>query len=84
MKQGDVPLIYEGSGVFHAASTYWERQSDERFKKGSAYVCRFKEHRTHAEHARYFASIGEAWGNLPEDVAAHFQSGPHAVLYREE
>jgi hypothetical protein len=77
MKRNEIPLVYEGGGRFTAASTYWCNAADERFLKHEAYVASIKEHRTWSEHARYMASIGEAWSNLPEHYAAAYPTPTH-------
>lgn len=55
----------------------FKRQCDEQFVVHEEYPLTILEARSRVSHNHYFASLHEAWSNLPEDVAARFPSAEH-------
>lgn len=54
-----------------------QRFADRYFVVGETYPMVVHEERSQASHSHYFASIHEAWKNLPEDVAERFPTSDH-------
>lgn len=50
---------------------------DKQFVVGETYRLAVTEERSRASHSHYFASIEEAWRNLPEDEAERFPTSEH-------
>lgn len=73
----DVPPIvlrYDGEGVFSPASKYWAQLADRHYVIGAEYRLIPHEHRSVNSHNHYFASIADAWQNLPAELAVQFPS----------
>jgi hypothetical protein len=70
-------LRYEGDGEFRVLSNYWKGRADKDFVVGEVY--RMVEHhdRSVRSHNHYFASIGNAWANLPEGLADTYPTAEH-------
>lgn len=91
MATAPLMLRYEGEGEFRATSSYWAARADRDFVIGETY--RLVEHneRSMASHNHYFASIGNAWSNLPDDMLEIYPTAEHlrkkaliAKGYRDE
>lgn len=50
---------------------------DRQFTIGEWYTLIVHEERSYASHSHYFASIGEAWKNLPDTMQARWPSPDH-------
>lgn len=70
-------LQYHGEGEFRAPTPYWAREADKQFVIGDHY--RLAEHhdRSTPTHNHYFAEIGNAWENLPDDLLAEYPTPDH-------
>jgi hypothetical protein len=66
---------------FVPAGQHWARQADKHFVVGQVYPLEVREDRSQRSHAHYFASIHEAWSNLPESVAERFPTSEHLRKY---
>jgi hypothetical protein len=66
------PWIYEGDGVMRAASPYFVRRAEQEYTRGARYMLIEHQERSASAHNHYFASLTEAWMNLPEDIAGEF------------
>lgn len=53
------------------------KMADRYYTVGEEYRLVPHEERSHRSHAHYFASINEAWKNLPEEMADRFASPEH-------
>jgi hypothetical protein len=53
------------------------RRCQSEFKPGKLYPLVVEEGRSMASHNHYFATIDEAWKNLPEGAAEHFPTPDH-------
>lgn len=70
-------LQYQGEGEFRTPTPYWAREADKQFVVGEHY--RLAEHndRSAASHNHYFATISEAWENLPDPLLEEYPSPEH-------
>lgn len=76
------PLPYRWDGEsFTPVSPYWAREADKEFTVGEVYRLDVIEERSRASHAHFFASVTEAWRNLPERLADRFPSAEHLRKY---
>lgn len=55
--------------------------ADKHFVVGERYRMAPYEERSAASHSHYFASIADAWQNLPDHLAEQFQSSEHLRKY---
>lgn len=53
------------------------RAADRVYVVGQRYHLEHREERSSASHAHYFAAIGEAWNNLPRELAARYVTPEH-------
>lgn len=60
--------------VFQPVNAYWARRADKQFVKGEIYRLVDQPERSHKSHAHYFASVENAWQNLPPLMAERFSS----------
>lgn len=74
----DTPIwfAWDGDNLVPANPT-WKRKADERLVVGQRYAFDPQEPRSIASHRQYFASINEAWANLPDDAAQRLPSAEH-------
>lgn len=66
------PWIYEGDGIMRAATPYFVRRAEQDYAKGTRYMLVEQQERSAQSHAHYFASLHEAWMNVPEEIAHEF------------
>lgn len=66
------PLPFQWDGEALRVRPSFQRQADQMFCIGETYTMAPVEDRSAASHRHYFASINEAWGNLPEDLAPRY------------
>jgi hypothetical protein len=71
-----MPFFWNGEN-FTPAGSHWARLADKHFVVGQVYPLEVREDRSQKSHSHYFASINEAWQNLPEDVAERFPTSEH-------
>lgn len=76
-----LPLKYDGDGMFSTPNAYWRRRADELYVVGQTYAMEEVQQRSSPSHAHYFASVNEAWGTLPDHLAAQFPN-PTALRKR--
>lgn len=91
MATAPLMLRYEGEGEFRAPTSLWAGRADRDYVIGETY--RLVEHhdRSTASHNHYFASIGNAWSNLPDELLEIYPTAEHlrkkaliAKGYRDE
>lgn len=91
MATAPLMLRYEGEGEFRAPTSFWAGRADRDYVIGETY--RLVEHhdRSTASHNHYFASIGNAWSNLPDELLEIYPTAEHlrkkaliAKGYRDE
>lgn len=68
---------YEGEGNFAPASDYWARRADLAYVVGELYQMVPHEDRSQATHNHFFASIGNAWQNLPDAMLDEYPTAEH-------
>lgn len=76
-------LQYHGDGEFRTPSPHSTRYADKEFVVGETYQMVENHDRSSVSHKHYFASIHEAWSNLPEAYAdlPFAQSSDHLRAY---
>lgn len=73
----NAPLLFTWDGESMIPVGAHARACDARFVVGQRYQMEPVEERSAASHRHYFASIREAWMNLPEHLAARLPSPEH-------
>lgn len=70
-------------GAFHPATPFQRRLADDAFGDGEILLLSVENERSMRSHRHYFASIREAWNNLPESAALETwaQSPEHLRKY---
>lgn len=72
------PLLVRWDGeAFHPANQHWSKRADREYCVGEVYRMAPLEERSMRSHRQYFASINEAWQNLPEHLAERFPTADH-------
>jgi hypothetical protein len=66
-----IRMTWDGEAL-RPASPYWGRLADEQFVIGAVHMVEEHPERSDNTHRHYFATINEAWKNLPEDLAQEF------------
>lgn len=74
--EAPIEAIWTGE-AFQPTSAYWARRADKQFARGEILRIVHEPERSHSTHAHYFASITEAWRNLPPLMAERFPSPDH-------
>jgi hypothetical protein len=67
-------LQYMGDGEFKAANKYHARAADKAFVIGEVLTWAEVKERSLVSHKHYFATVHDAWLNLPETVSGEFPS----------
>ena len=60
------------ANVFRPASEAWVKRANRHYVDEQEYMLAEQNERSSNSHRHYFASLNEAWKNLPEDMAARF------------
>lgn len=91
MATAPIPLRYEGDGEFRVMSNFWMARADKDFVVGETYKMAEHHDRSTASHNHYFASIGNAWSSLPDELLEVYPTTEHlrkkaliAKGYRDE
>lgn len=72
------PILCHWDGEsFIPASPAWAKRADDRYVVGERYYVELSEERSINSHRHFFASIAEAWKNLPDDQAMRFPTPDH-------
>lgn len=75
------PMLFEWTGDGMAPLPRFRKMADEQFVVHENYRMEVREERSAASHGFYFASLHEAWSNLPEEHAERFQTAEHLRKY---
>ena len=59
-------FIWDDKAEVMRLAPRFRRVAQQQFRAGEEYPLEVREHRSSKQHAHYFASIGDAWGNLNE------------------
>lgn len=70
-------LRYEGDGEFRAPSAYWAARCDKDFVVGEVYKIAEHHDRSKKSHDHFFASVDNAWENLPDELLEEYPSAEH-------
>lgn len=74
----DAPLTMRWDGeAMIPASQFWAARADKQWVVGEVYQIVEHHERSQVSHNHYFAAIGEAWHNLPEDLLTDFPTTEH-------
>ena len=72
-----LPIMAEWDGEGFRPLPRFRKQCDAEFVVGERYRLETVEERSAASHRAYFATVNEAWANLPEDQADRFPTPTH-------
>ncbi|MFN4296754.1 MAG: hypothetical protein ACK4FB_07910 [Brevundimonas sp.] len=73
-----IPFIWsDDDGAFRPLNARFMRAAKEAYGDGEVVSLAPVEDRSAASHRHYFASINEAWQNIPEDMAEDFPTPEH-------
>src|SRR5262245_27323138 len=75
------PLIFHWDGESMVPDPRHQQACNKAFVVGERYPLVVHEQRSVASHRQYFASVNEAWANLPEDTAERFPTAEHLRKY---
>lgn len=81
MTEAPIMFKYEGDGEFAPASQFWASRADKAFVVGEHYKLVEHHDRSQVSHNHYFATIGNAWSNLPDRLLEEF---PTAEVLRKK
>jgi hypothetical protein len=70
-------LRYEGEGEFRVLSDYWAARADKEFTVGEVYKMVEHHERSDNSHRHFFASIKNAWDNLPDTLLDEYPTPEH-------
>lgn len=76
MSAAPVTYIWTGEAMAPAGPGF-ARMCDRQFTVGERYRLEQCSERSEASHRHYFASLHDAWLNLPEDLSERFQTSEH-------
>ncbi len=71
------PLFYSWDGECFTPLSRQAKEADKRFVIGEVYALDHVEERSLKSHRQYFASIRDAWLNLPEQMGDTFPTAEH-------
>lgn len=79
----DTPLMlrYEGDGEFRTVSGFWASRADRECVVGEVYPMVKHQDRSMNSHRHFFASVNEAWKNLPDELLDEY---PTAEVLRKK
>lgn len=71
-----LPFRWDGEALV-PLNQHWAKRADAAYTIGETYTLVPHEERSANSHRHYFASVREAWEQLPEDVSRHFPTPEH-------
>lgn len=77
MTNAPITLRYEGEGSFRVLSDYWAARADKDYVVGEVYKLVEHHERSDASHRHFFASVKNAWDNLPDERLDDYPSPEH-------
>lgn len=75
------PLTYAWDGEAMRPLERHRARAAKQFEENMVYRLAVHEERSSNSHSHYFASVTEAWKNLPEQIAAEFATADHLRKY---
>lgn len=76
-----IPIIFSWNGEAMEPQARFVKFCNQQFVVGETYPLIVQEPRSQATHNHFFASIHEAWSNLPENIAERFPTADHLRKY---
>jgi hypothetical protein len=76
-----IPIIFEWDGESMVPLTRFNKRCNDQFVVGERYTLVVSEDRSAVSHRHFFATVTEAWHNLPEDLAERFPTSDHLRKY---
>lgn len=70
----NAPLTYQWDGEAMKPLARFARLADKQFVVGETYPLAVQEERSGVSHRHFFASVHEAWGNLPDHLVTEYSS----------
>lgn len=80
MSEAPILCTWQGDG-FTPAGPRWQKEADKLFTIGEQYLIAEVHERSRNSHSHFFASLTEAWRNLPEDISERFPTVEHLRKY---
>lgn len=80
MSDNPILMIWDGEHMTPDGRV-WAGRADKQFVVGERYFVEAMHERSMASHRQYFASLNEAWRNLPEDQSERFPTVEHLRKY---
>lgn len=78
----DVAIEFCWTGeVMQPITGWWTRRAARQFTVGEVYTLANQPERSLRSHNHYFASVAEAWKNLPDQMAERFPTPDHLRRY---
>lgn len=71
------PMVFTWNGEAMEVLPRFAREADKRFVIGERYALDEIQERSAKSHAHFFASVHEAWANMPETIAAQWATPEH-------
>ena len=71
------PLLFMWEGDCFRPVRHHAKQCDKRFVIGERYLLDEVQERSSKSHAQYFAAVGAAWQNLPDELAEKWPTSEH-------
>lgn len=75
------PIIYTWNGDAMEPLPRFTKLCNQTFAVGETYPLVVQETRSQQTHNHFFASVHEAWSNLPENIAEQFPTADHLRKY---
>lgn len=69
------------NGALRPISPFWARLADKEFDEGCVYRVVDEPERSTKSHSHYFASVTEAWRNMPEEMLERWPTADHLRKY---
>lgn len=77
-----MPITFRWEGdSFVPNGPRWQRECDKQFVIGQTYELVEQHQRSSNSHRHFFASVNEAWKNLPEAMTVQFPTSEHLRKY---
>ncbi|WP_298800060.1 hypothetical protein [uncultured Devosia sp.] len=75
-----IEAVWTGE-VFKPVDSYWQRRADKQFARGEILRLVHMAETSHASYGHYFATLKEAWQNMPTLLSERFPSVDHLRAY---
>ena len=79
-ERGPIECCWDGD-VFRPTTAYWARRAAREYAAGEIVRMADQPERSSASHQHYFASVTEAWRNLPPLMAERYPTADHLRRY---